>query len=80
MQLVREILTEAERGLADKQERESIVTTEQFKALAKRRYDKVEPLQKPGEKATYKVVQVFKDLSFLERVQQEREVEEDASI
>ena len=39
----------------------------QLKALAARRYEKIEPLNKPGEKATYKTVQVFKDTSFLRR-------------
>ena len=49
------------------------MTTKQFKALAKRRYDKIEPLQRPGEKATYKMVYLFKDTSFLTKHTQLKE-------
>ena len=48
--------------------------TKQLKALAARRYEKREPLNKPGEKATYKTIQLFKDMSFLRRKQMRPEI------
>lgn len=49
------------------------MTLKQFKSLANRQHEATEPLIESTGKTTYKVLEVFKDTSFLKRIQEEKD-------